>query len=82
MRKVTRETKGIPSFSVNREFFCFPSVKSTNFPSIFENFAKFSISKIYKFIFKKLFKKFYNKENLIPILNLAKFSFIASLYML
>jgi hypothetical protein len=45
MGKVTRETKGIPSSSVNREFFCFPSVKSTNFPNIF---TKFSISQIYK----------------------------------
>jgi hypothetical protein len=46
--KVTRETKGIQSSSVNWDFFCFPSVKSTNFPSIFENFAKFLISQIYK----------------------------------
>ncbi len=34
--------------NVNKEFFCFPSVKSINFPSIFENFAKFLISQIYK----------------------------------
>ncbi len=46
--KVTMETKGIPSSSVNRESFLFPSVKSTNFPSIFKNFIKFSISQIYK----------------------------------
>jgi hypothetical protein len=42
VRKVTRETKGIPSSSVNQNFFCFLSVKLTNFPSIFEIFAKFS----------------------------------------
>jgi hypothetical protein len=81
MGKVTKETKGIPSSSVNREFYCFPNVKSTNFPSIFENFVRFLISQIYKYIYK-LFFKIYNKENLIPIPNLAKFSFIASLYML
>ena len=46
--KVTGETKGIPSSSVIQDFFCFPSVKSTNFPSIFEIFTKFLISQIYK----------------------------------
>ncbi len=46
--KVTKETKGIPSSSVNREIFFFPSVKSTNFLSIFKKIAKFFISKIYK----------------------------------
>ncbi len=38
MGKVTRETKGIPSSSVSKKKNCFPSVKSTNFPSIFEFF--------------------------------------------
>ncbi len=38
MGKVTRETKRITSSSVNQEFFCFRSVKSTNFPSIFKIF--------------------------------------------
>jgi hypothetical protein len=46
--KVTKKTKGIPSSSVNWEFFCFPSVKSINFLSIFLKIAKFSISQIYK----------------------------------
>jgi hypothetical protein len=51
--KVTRETKGIPSSSVNREFFCFLSVKSTNFPSISKISPNFRYHKfINKFIFK------------------------------
>jgi hypothetical protein len=60
--KVTRETKGIPSFSVNREFFCFPSVKSTNFSSIFKNFTKFAISQIYKYLKKNYLKKIITKK--------------------
>ncbi len=49
--KVTRETIGIPSFSISGFFFCFPKVKSTNFPNICKNFAEFSISQIYKNIY-------------------------------